>query len=72
MPDDKAKEVAGIVSKTDGYIIHIPFAGNIPDAGKVSFAQAVGHKPLTAAEYKKSVLQTAPGGKPADMHVEKK
>jgi hypothetical protein len=77
MPDDKAKEVADIVSKTDGYIIHIPFTAvgkpqkrpvnksaipddgvaigpQIPDAGKVSFAQAVGHKPLTAAEYKKS------------------
>ena len=54
LPDDKAKEVADIVSKTDGYIIHIPFKGNLPEAGKVSFAQAVGHKPLTAAEYKKS------------------
>src|SRR6266403_5719274 len=52
LPDDKAKEVADIVSKTDGYIIHIPFAGKVPEAGKVSFAQAVGHKPLTAAEYK--------------------
>ena len=59
MPDAKAKEVADIVSKTDGYIIHIPFDGNIPDAGKVSFAQAVGHKPLTAAEYKKSAEDTA-------------
>jgi len=59
LPDDKAKEVADTVSKTDGYIIHIPFNGNIPDAGKVSFAQAVGHKPLTAAEYKKSAEETA-------------
>lgn len=54
LPDDKAKEVADIVSKTDGYIIHIPFAGKVPDAGKVGYAQAVGHKPLSAAEYKKS------------------
>jgi hypothetical protein len=54
LPPDKAKEVADIVSKTDGYIIHVPFNGKLPDAGKVSFAQAVGHKPLTAAEYKKS------------------
>ena len=59
LPDDKAKEVADIVSKTDGYIIHIPFKGNLPDAGKVSFAQAVGHKPLTAAEYKKSAEEAA-------------
>ena len=54
LPDDKAKEVADIVSKTDGYIIHIPFAGKIPDAGKVGYAQAVGHKSLSSAEYKKS------------------
>jgi len=59
LPDDKAKEVADIVSKTDGYIIHIPFKGNLPEAGKVSFAQAVGHKPLTAAEYKKSAEEAA-------------
>ena len=54
MPEDKAKEVADIVSKTDGYIIHVHFDGKIPDAGKVSFPQAVGHKPMTATEYKKS------------------
>jgi hypothetical protein len=54
MPDDKAKEVADIVSKTDGYIIHVQFNGKVPDAGKILFPQAVGHKPLTAAEYKKS------------------
>jgi hypothetical protein len=59
MPDDKAKEVADLVSKTDGYIIHIPFNGKLPEAGKVSFAQAVGHKPLTAAEYKKSAEEAA-------------
>ena len=59
MPADKAKEVADTVSKTDGYIIHIPFAGNIPDAGKVGYAQAVGHKPLSAAEYKKSAEEAA-------------
>jgi len=59
LPDDKAKEVADIVSKTDGYIIHIPFAGKVPDAGKVGYAQAVGHKPLTAAEYKKSAEEAA-------------
>src|SRR5437588_1447777 len=53
LPEDKAKEVADIVSKTDGYIIHIPFNGKVPDAGKVLFPQAVGHKPLTATEYKK-------------------
>lgn len=59
LPADKAKEVADIVSKTDGYIIHIPFAGNIPDAGKVGYAQAVGHKPLSSADYKKSAEEAA-------------
>lgn len=58
LPEDKAKEVADIVSKTDGYIVHVHFDGKIPDAGKVSFPQAVGHKPLTAAEYKKSAGET--------------
>jgi hypothetical protein len=74
LPEDKAKEVADIVSKTDGYIIHVHFDGKIPDAGKISFPQAVGHKPLTAAEYEKSALRMPKGSKvtPPDMHVEKK
>jgi hypothetical protein len=59
LPEDKAKEVADIVSKTDGYIIHVAFDGQIPDAGKVSFPQAVGHKPMTQAEYKKSAEEAA-------------
>src|SRR6266404_8615329 len=70
LPEDKAKEVADIVSKTDGYIIHIPFNSKLPEAGKVSFAQAVGHQPLTAAEYKKSALQAPTGIKPPDMKPE--
>jgi hypothetical protein len=74
LPEDKAKEVADIVSKTDGYIIHVHFDGNIPDAGKVSFPQAVGHKSLTAAEYKKSALKMPKAStvNPPDMHEEKK
>ena len=52
LPPDKQKEVADLVSTTDGLIYHFYFDGKIPN-GKMSIAQAVGHKPLTAAEYKK-------------------
>jgi hypothetical protein len=51
MPDDKAKEVADIVSTTDGMIYHFYYDGKIPN-GKMSIAQAVGHKPMTEAEFK--------------------
>lgn len=51
MPPDKAKEVADLVSTTDGMIYHFYFDGALPN-GKMSIAQAVGHKRLTAAELK--------------------
>ena len=51
MPPDKAKEVADLVSTTDGMIYHFYFDGTLPN-GKMSIAQAVGHKPLSAAELK--------------------
>ncbi|MGH9581140.1 MAG: DUF1264 domain-containing protein, partial [Terriglobales bacterium] len=50
LPDDKAKEVADLVSTTDGLIYHFYFNGNLPN-GKMSIAQAVGHKPMTRAEF---------------------
>jgi hypothetical protein len=53
LPPDKAKEVADIVSTTDGMIYHFYFDGKLPN-GKTSIAQAVGHKPLSAADYKAS------------------
>lgn len=56
LPPDKAKEVADLVATTDGLIYHFYFDGSVPSA-KMSIAQAVGHKPLSAAEYKES--QTA-------------
>ncbi len=52
LPPDKQKEVADLVSTTDGLIYHFYFDGKIPN-GKMSIAQAVGHKPMTEAEWKK-------------------
>jgi len=53
MPDDKAKGVADLVATTDGMIYHFYYDGKLPN-GKMSIAQAVGHKNLTSAEFKKS------------------
>jgi hypothetical protein len=53
LPPDKAKEVADLVSTTDGLIVHVYFKDGLP-TGKTSIAQAVGHKPLDAAAYKAS------------------
>ncbi len=51
MPADKAKEVADLVSTTDGLIVHFYYDGNLPN-GRTSVAQAVGHKPMKEAEFK--------------------
>jgi hypothetical protein len=51
LPEDKAKEVADLVSTTDGQIYHFYFNDGIPNA-KVTVAQAVGHKPMSAEEWK--------------------
>ena len=51
LPPDKAKEVADLVATTDGMIYHFYFGSTLP-TGKTSIAQAVGHKPMTSAEYK--------------------
>jgi len=51
VPPDKAKEIADLVSTTDGLIYNFYFDGTVP-SGKMSIAQAVGHKPLTAEEFK--------------------
>ena len=53
LPPDKAKEVADLVATTDGIIYSFGFDGKLPN-GKITMAQAVGHKPLTAAEYEQS------------------
>jgi hypothetical protein len=51
LPADKAKEVADLVATTDGMIYHFYFSDTLP-TGKMTIAQAVGHKPMTSAEYK--------------------
>jgi len=52
LPPDQAKGVADLVSTTDGLIYHFYWDKDLPN-GKMSVAQAVGHKPMTAAEHKK-------------------
>ena len=52
LPPDQAKGVADLVSTTDGLIYHFHWDKDLP-SGRMSVAQAVGHKPMTAAEYKK-------------------
>src|SRR5437667_3117184 len=46
LPPDKAKEVADLVSTTDGIIYSFEYDGNLPN-GKITMAQAIGHQPLT-------------------------
>jgi len=53
LPPDKAKEVADLVSTTDGLIYHVYFRDGLP-TGKSSVAQAVGHKPLSPSAYRAS------------------
>jgi hypothetical protein len=53
LPPDKAKEVADLVSTTDGLIYHVYFKDGLP-TGKMSVAQAVGHKPLSEGAYRAS------------------
>jgi len=53
LPPDKAKEVADLVSTTDGLIYSFQYDSRLPN-GKITMAQAVGHEPLTAAEYERS------------------
>jgi hypothetical protein len=53
LPPDKAKEVADLVSTTDGLIYHFYFKDGLP-TGRSSVAQAVGHKQLSESAYKAS------------------
>ena len=61
LPPDKAKEVADLVSTTDGLIYSFQYDGKLPN-GKITMAQAVGHKSMTAAEYKQSRRAISPAG----------
>ena len=50
MPEDQAKAVADVVSKTDGVIFHLwPHGSRLP-TGQVSIGQSVGHVNLTSAQ----------------------
>lgn len=53
LPADKAKEVADLVATTDGLIYSFTMKDGIP-TGTMTIPQAVGHKPMTDADYKKS------------------
>ena len=51
LPPDKGKEVADLVSTTDGLIVHFYYDGDMPN-GRTSVAQAVGHKAVNESEFK--------------------
>lgn len=55
VPEEKAKQIANLVATTDGIIYSFEFdkTGKVP-TGKIFHAEAVGHKPLAAEEYKKT------------------
>lgn len=59
IPPDKAKEVADLVSTTDGIIFHVWSHDDKVPSGKVIVAQSVGHVNLTQAELKQGAKETA-------------
>jgi hypothetical protein len=60
MPPDKAKEVADLVSTTDGIIFHLwPHDAKVP-SGRVIIAQSVGHVNLNQADFKKGAEEKPP------------
>jgi len=63
MPPDKAKEVADLVSTTDGIIFHLwPHDAKAP-SGNVIIAQSVGHVNLNQADFKKGAEEKPPAPK---------
>ena len=60
MPADEAKKVADLVATTDGIIFHLWPDGDRFPTGTVAIDQAVGHTPLTAAQYSASAKPAAP------------
>jgi len=59
LPPDKAKEVADLVSTTDGIIFHVWSHDDKVPSGRVIVAQSVGHVNLTQAEFEQSAQGTA-------------
>ena len=65
MPPDKAKEVADLVSTTDGIIFHLwPHDAKVP-SGNVIIAQSVGHVNLNSADFKKGAMEKPPAAPPS-------
>lgn len=60
MPPEKAKEVADLVSTTDGIIFHLWGHDEKVPSGKVIVAQSVGHVNLTQAQLKKGAEEKPP------------
>ncbi len=59
LPPDKAKEVADLVSTTDGIIFHMWSHDDKVPSGSVIIAQSVGHVNLTQAELKQGAQESA-------------
>ena len=56
-----ARKVAELVATTDGIIFHLWPHGDAFPTGTVVIDQAVGHKPLTAQEYRQSAAPRRTG-----------
>jgi hypothetical protein len=66
MPPDKAKEVADLVTTTDGIIFHLWSHDDKVPSGRVIIAQSVGHVNLTQAELKKGAQKKNPAANVSD------
>lgn len=61
LPADKAKGVADLVATTDGIIFHLWSHDESVPSGRVTIAQSVGHRNLSAVEFRKGAMKkTAP------------
>jgi Protein of unknown function (DUF1264) len=65
MPPDKAKEVADLVSTTDGIIFHLWAHDAKVPSGNVIIAQSVGHVNLNSAAFKKGAMEKPPAAPPS-------
>jgi Protein of unknown function (DUF1264) len=53
MPAEEAKKVADLVSTTDGIIFNLWPEGDRIPTGSVEIGQSVGHRPMSAEEYRR-------------------
>ncbi len=58
LPEDQAQQVADLVATTDGIIFHLWPQGDPFPTGAVSIDQSVGHRPMTAEDYRSSADST--------------